>query len=178
MRKTYLRLLIYSLLLTELPVKGNPEISYSSESAPGPVSCQSWAVFDGQRILEQVRQTKESTLETAQKHFNAPVDTLEGTVKHASSEGIELEEYPGRTFRFSAVGLKMADLVADELGRHNDGSRSAGRTLVPPRPGTTFSARAGSRPGPAHHPVNPPGRDPSLLSDRSPADSLSISLTY
>ena len=36
------------------------------------------------RIAEQVRQTKESTLQVAQRHFNAPVDTIEGTVKSAS----------------------------------------------------------------------------------------------
>jgi hypothetical protein len=47
-----------------------------------------------ERIEEQVRQTKESTLQVAKKHFNAPVDRIEGTVKRASSEGVELEEYP------------------------------------------------------------------------------------
>jgi hypothetical protein len=36
------------------------------------------------RIAEQVRQTKESTLQVAQRHFNAPVDTIEGTVKSVS----------------------------------------------------------------------------------------------
>ena len=64
-----------------------------------------------ERIQEQVRQTKESTLQTAQRHFNAPVDTIEGTVKRASDKGIELEEYPGRTFHLSSVGTSMADLV-------------------------------------------------------------------
>jgi hypothetical protein len=70
-----------------------------------------------ERIQEQVRQTKESTLQVAQKHFNAPVDTIEGTVERASAEGIELAEYPGRTFHFSSVGSSMADLTADTLGR-------------------------------------------------------------
>jgi hypothetical protein len=32
-----------------------------------------------ERIQEQVRQTKESTIQVAQRHFNAPVDTIEGT---------------------------------------------------------------------------------------------------
>jgi hypothetical protein len=73
-----------------------------------------------ERIAEQVRQTKESTLQVAQKHFNAPVDRIEGTVKSASAEGVELAEYPGRTFRFSSLGMKMSDLMADELGRRND----------------------------------------------------------
>lgn len=40
----------------------------------------------------------------AQRHFNAPVDRIEGTVKSASAEGVELAEYPGRVFRFSSVG--------------------------------------------------------------------------
>ncbi len=56
------------------------------------------------RIAEQVRQTKESTLQVAKRHFNAPVDTIEGTVKSASDKGVELKEYPGRTFHFSSVG--------------------------------------------------------------------------
>jgi len=73
-----------------------------------------------ERISEQVRKTKESTLQVAQHHFNAPVDTLEGTVKSASAQGIELAEYPGRVFRFSAVGSSMADLPAEILGRLND----------------------------------------------------------
>jgi len=64
-----------------------------------------------ERIQEQVRQTKESTLQTGQRHFNAPVDTIEGTVKRASVAGLELEEYPGRTFHLSSVGSSMADLV-------------------------------------------------------------------
>jgi hypothetical protein len=64
-----------------------------------------------ERIQEQVRLTKESTIQTAQKHFNAPTDEIEGTIKRASAEGVELEEYPGRVFRFSSVGSSMADLV-------------------------------------------------------------------
>jgi hypothetical protein len=58
-------------------------------------------------------------MQVAQRHFNAPVDTIEGTVKRASAQGVELEEYPGRTFRFSAVGTSMADLTAEMLGRSN-----------------------------------------------------------
>lgn len=78
-----------------------------------------------QRITEQVKQTKESTLQLATKHFNAPIDTLEGTVKSASfEEGVQLAEYPGRTFRFSSVGGSMADLTADMLGSSNTITRS------------------------------------------------------
>jgi hypothetical protein len=72
-----------------------------------------------ERITEQVKQTKESTMQTAKRHFNAPVDAIEGTVKNASPYGVELEEYPGRTFRFSAVGTSMADLTAEILGASN-----------------------------------------------------------
>jgi hypothetical protein len=71
------------------------------------------------RIAEQVRQTKESTLQVAQRHFNAPVDTVEGSVKSVSGLDVELKEYPGRTFRFSSVGGSMADLTAEMLGRSN-----------------------------------------------------------
>jgi hypothetical protein len=63
------------------------------------------------RIAEQVRQTKESTLQVAQRHFNAPVDTVEGSVKSVRGLDVELNEYPGRTFRFSSVGGSMADLT-------------------------------------------------------------------
>ena len=85
-----------------------------------------------ERISEQVRQTKESTLQVAQRHFNAPVDTIEGTVKSASAQGVELAEYPGRTFRFSSVGSSMADLT---------------RSL--PRRAHIFFARAAGRPEPS-----------------------------
>jgi len=80
---------------------------------------------DYERIAEQVRQTKESTLKTAKRHFNAPVDTIEGTVKSATAEGVELAEYPGRTFRFSSVGSSMADLSAEMLGRSNEMIKAA-----------------------------------------------------
>ena len=84
-----------------------------------------------ERIEEQVRKTKESTLQVAQKHFNAPVDHIEGTVKTASSEGVELEEYPGRTFRFSSLGkpggfLPSKTRGAFLAGQHNSPAR-AGR---------------------------------------------------
>ena len=61
-----------------------------------------------EQIVEQVRQTKESTLQVDQRRFDAPVDKIEGTVKTASFKGIELAEYPGRVFHFSSVGSTMA----------------------------------------------------------------------
>jgi hypothetical protein len=90
-----------------------------------------------ERIQEQVRQTKESTLQVAQHHFNAPVDTIEGTVKSASAQGIELDEYPGRTFHFSSVGSSMADLTASMLGSSNSMTRCL------PAPHTKLPAPAG-----------------------------------
>ena len=40
-----------------------------------------------ERIVEQVRQVKESTLQVDERRFDAPVDQLEGTVKSASLRG-------------------------------------------------------------------------------------------
>jgi len=77
-----------------------------------------------EQIVEQVRQTKESTLQVDQRRFDAPVDKIEGTIKSASFHGVELAEYPGRTFSFSAVGSSMADLVADQLSKINAMTRA------------------------------------------------------
>ena len=52
------------------------------------------------------------------------MDTIEGTVKTASAQGIELAEYPGRTFHFSSVGSSMADLTASLLGASNSMTRA------------------------------------------------------
>lgn len=64
-----------------------------------------------EQIADQVRRTKESTLQVSRRHFNAPVDEVEGTVRSASAAGVELDEYPGRVFHFSPVGSSMADLT-------------------------------------------------------------------
>jgi hypothetical protein len=87
-----------------------------------------------ERIAEQVRQTKASTLQVAQKHFNAPTDRIEGTVKSASAKGIELAEYPGRIFHLSSVGSSMADLTAEMSTQHQ---------VPSPTRTTYFHARAG-----------------------------------
>ena len=68
-----------------------------------------------EQIVEQVRQTKDSTLQVDERRFDAPVDKIEGTVRTASFRGVKLSEYPGRVFHFSSVGSSMADLVADTL---------------------------------------------------------------
>ena len=66
-----------------------------------------------EQIVEQVRQTKESTIQVDERRFDTPVDKIEGTVKSASFRGVTLAEYPGRVFHFSSVGSSMADLMAD-----------------------------------------------------------------
>src|ERR1017187_4525120 len=83
-----------------------------------------------EQIVDQVRQTKESTLQVDQRRFDAPVDKIEGAIKSASFHGVELSEYPGRIFHFSAVGSSMADLVADQLGKSNDMTRAQAAGLA------------------------------------------------
>jgi hypothetical protein len=83
-----------------------------------------------EQIVDQVRQTKESTLQVDKRRFDAPVDKIEGTVTKASFHGIELSEYPGRIFHFSAVGSSMADLVADQLGKSNSMTRAEAAGLA------------------------------------------------
>src|ERR1017187_2410498 len=77
-----------------------------------------------EQIVDQVRQTKESTLQVDQRRFDAPIDKIEATIKSASFHGVELSAYPGGTFHFIAVGSSMADLVADQLGKSNDMTRA------------------------------------------------------
>ena len=72
-----------------------------------------------EQIVEQVRQTKESTLQVDQRRFDAPVDHIEGTIKKASFHGVELAE-------------RAADLVASPpehitISRAPEGPDPAGR---------------------------------------------------
>jgi hypothetical protein len=83
-----------------------------------------------EQIVDQVRQTKESTLQVDKRRFDAPIDKIEGTIKRASFHGVELSEYPGRIFHFSAVGSSMADLVADTLGSKNAMTRAEAAGLA------------------------------------------------
>ena len=83
-----------------------------------------------EQIVDQVRQTKESTLQVDKRRFDAPIDKIEGTIKSASFHGVELSEYPGRIFNFSAVGSSMADLVADTLGSKNAMTRAEAAGLA------------------------------------------------
>jgi hypothetical protein len=73
-----------------------------------------------EKIMNRVKQTRESIIRMNDRHFTAPVDKISGTVKSVSDKGIELKEYPGRRFQFSSVGMSAADMSARILGEHND----------------------------------------------------------
>ena len=75
------------------------------------------------KIIDRVRQTKESSVTMDDRRFTGPIDTIEGTVEKASPVGVTLQEYPGRVFRFSSVGMSAADLSARILGENNDLNR-------------------------------------------------------
>ena len=122
-----------------------------------------------EQIVEQVRQTKESTLQVDQRRFDAPVDQIQGTVKSASFKGVELNEYP------------------------DDQTRSLPRrtTYIPPRPrearpvplhpcpcsGLTYPAGSRLRPLMTFVPRHPSSGAPTLpaspSNDSSPPPSLS-----
>ena len=74
-------------------------------------------------LFRSVRQTKESSVTMDDRRFTGPIDTIEGTVEKASPVGVTLQEYPGRVFRFSSVGMSAADLSARILGENNDLNR-------------------------------------------------------
>ncbi|HEY3705031.1 MAG TPA: hypothetical protein VGL22_08220, partial [Terracidiphilus sp.] len=50
---------------------------------------------------------------------------ISGTVESAGAWGVSLKEFPGRTFKFSTVGLSAADMAARLLGEQNDLTREA-----------------------------------------------------
>jgi len=103
------------------------------------------------RISEQVRQTKGSTLQVAQKHFNAPVDTVEGTVKSVHGLAVELNEYPGRTFHFSSVGGSIADLTRSLPPRRIENLLARGQGSGTPAPGRAPFAALGLSPSSSVH---------------------------
>lgn len=77
-----------------------------------------------ERTEDQVRQMKESTVQFQQRRFTAPVEELRGTISRASSQGIQLDEFPGRTFTLSSLGMSAADLSALALGDVNNLNRT------------------------------------------------------
>jgi hypothetical protein len=50
-----------------------------------------------QQIVEQVSLTKESTLQVGQRRFDASIDKIEGTIKSASSHGVDLSMSPAES---------------------------------------------------------------------------------
>lgn len=73
---------------------------------------------------DQVRQLKDSSVLFDQRRFTAPVENIEGTIKKATPRGIELEEYPTRTFSLSSLGMSASDLSALALGEQNNLTRT------------------------------------------------------
>jgi hypothetical protein len=71
-----------------------------------------------EKILNRVKQTRESVIKMSDRHFTAPVDEISGTVEEVSPGGITLKEYPGRRFQFSSVSTSAADMSARILGEH------------------------------------------------------------
>jgi hypothetical protein len=87
-----------------------------------------------ERILNRVKQTRESVVRMQDRHFTAPVEEISGTVDSASAGGITLKEFPGRVFQFSSVSTSAADMSARILGEQNN--------LVPPSFRTKNTSRA------------------------------------
>ncbi len=77
-----------------------------------------------EKILDRVRQARESIIKMDDRRFTAPVEEISGTVDEASPGGITLKEYPGRRFQFSSVGLTAADMSARILGENSKMTRS------------------------------------------------------
>ena len=48
-----------------------------------------------EKILNRVKQTRESVIKMTDRHFTAPVDEISGTVDEVSPHGISLEGIPG-----------------------------------------------------------------------------------
>jgi hypothetical protein len=69
-----------------------------------------------EKIVDRVRQTKESSIRMDNRRFTEPVETIEGTIAEATPGGVRLDEYPNRLFRFSSVGMSAADISARVLG--------------------------------------------------------------
>jgi hypothetical protein len=86
------------------------------------------------KIIDRVRQVKESSIRMDSRRFTAPVDEIEGTIESATPAGVSLKEYPGRVFRFSSVGTSAADISARILGENNQAFPSCRTTKPLARP--------------------------------------------
>jgi hypothetical protein len=81
-----------------------------------------------ERILNRVKQTRESVIRMQDRHFTNPVEEIAGTVESASPGGVTLKEYPGRRFQFSSVSTSAADMSARIRGEQNNQVSSSLRT--------------------------------------------------
>jgi hypothetical protein len=112
-----------------------------------------------EKILDRVRQTKESVVRMAHRHFTEPVDEIEGTVDSVSPGGLTLKEFPGRKFQFSSVGMSAADMTARIIGEQNKMTREDAAREVDRRRGelrkylTRCLRPAGQHKTRAHAPV-------------------------
>lgn len=82
------------------------------------------AAIEFAKTEDQVRLMRESAISVDRRRFTEEVEELTGTISRATSQGLELEQYPGRTFRFSSIGYSAADLSAVVLGEHNEFTRA------------------------------------------------------
>jgi hypothetical protein len=88
-----------------------------------------------EKIIDRVRQTKESVIRMGDRHFTAPVDEIAGTVDSVSPGGVTLKEFPGRRFQFSSVGMSAADMSAQIIGEQNKLTRAEAAQEVDRRRG-------------------------------------------
>lgn len=77
-----------------------------------------------ERIAARVKAMKDSVVRTDDRRFSKDVTKSTGTVSKVDSYGIELAEFPGRSFSLSSVGYSAADQSAIVLGEHNDWSKA------------------------------------------------------
>jgi len=110
------------------------------------------------KILDRVRQTKDSVIRMAHRHFTAPVEEIEGTVDSVSPGGLTLKEFPGRKFQFSSVGTSAADMTARILGEHNKLTRADAAKEVDRRRGELRQYLADTLSGESVPLVHSPGR--------------------
>ena len=150
-----------------------------------------------EQIVEQVRQTKQSTLQVDQRRFDAPVDQIQGTVKSASFKGVELNEYPairlGPLLPENINHLARArDPPAPDSTQQHPNSYSLGSSLqrrpsmssapTTPRGCPAPGLAPGPNPLPAGSPsatqlpsvLDPKGIPPKYLNDRILWDFLSL----
>jgi hypothetical protein len=105
-----------------------------------------------EKILNRVRQTRESVIRMQDRHFTESVEEISGTVEEVSAGGVTLREFPGRVFQFSSVSTSAADMSARILGEQNNLVSSSCRTQNTTRARHT-EARSMTRSSPCHGPL-------------------------